>query len=75
VILTQVPNSVHDWKAYAFEMGRIIHAEVVFPELPGLSTIDTSHLTWSSAQRWSETFLEQADPLITRCTSAPSGAS
>jgi hypothetical protein len=75
VVLTQVPNVLHDWKAYNDEMARIIGAQVVFPELPGLSTIDTSHLTWSSAQRWSEAFLHEADPLITRCTSATSGPS
>jgi hypothetical protein len=67
VILTQVPNGLHDWKAYDLEMGRILGAPVVFPELPGLSTIDSSHLTWSSAQAWSEAFLRQADLLITRC--------
>jgi hypothetical protein len=69
VILTQVPNSVHEAKTYVDKMGEIIQVPVVFPVLPGLSTIDTSHLTWSSAQRWSEAFLNDADPIITRCVS------
>lgn len=70
VVITQVPNSVHEAKTYTYEMGKITGAQVVFPELSGLSTIDSSHLNWTSAQRWSEAFLKGADPIITRCTSS-----
>jgi hypothetical protein len=70
VALTHVPNSVHDAKPYTVEMGRRLGARVELPELPGLETVDTSHLTWSSAQRWSGTFMRGIDSLVTRSITA-----
>jgi hypothetical protein len=69
VVLTHVPNSVHDAKPYAREMARVLGARAELPELAGLETVDTSHLTWSSAQRWSGPFMRGIDSLIKNCVS------
>ena len=70
VILTAVPNAVHDARSYTVESGRLLGARVELPELDGLQTLDTSHLNWASAQRWSWTFMRGIDSLVTRCVSA-----
>lgn len=70
VVLTHVPNSVHEAKPYTRELSHLLGTRAELPELTGLETIDTSHLTWSSAQRWSGTFIRGIDSLITDCVSA-----
>jgi hypothetical protein len=72
VVLTVVPNSMIDAQPYAVEMGRLLGVRVELPMLDGLVTIDHSHLTWTSAQRWSGTFLQEIDPLIRHCVSGDS---
>jgi hypothetical protein len=72
VILTAVPNAVHDARSYTVESGRLLGARVELPELDGLQTVDTSHLTWASAQRWSGTLMRGIDSLVTRCVSGGS---
>jgi hypothetical protein len=67
VILTPVPNANNDAKSYTVEAGRLLGARVDLPELAGLETIDGSHLTWSSAQRWSGTLMRDIDSSVTRC--------
>lgn len=67
VVLTSVPNSYINSEPYTADISRILGASVVFPWEMGLVTIDNSHLTWSSARRWSASFLRSADSLIARC--------
>ena len=69
MVLTQVPDSLRDAKAYTVEIGRLLGAHVELPDLKGLETIDRNHLTWPSAQRWSRTFMREIDALIMRCVS------
>lgn len=68
VILTVAPNSIVDAEGYARTMGRLLGANVVVPKLADIDTFDGSHMTWSSAQRWSEKFLDAANPIFARCT-------
>jgi hypothetical protein len=69
IVLTVVPNSKIDAEPYALEMGRLLGVRVELPKLNGLATIDHSHLTWTSAQRWSGTLLRKIDTQIARCVS------
>ena len=69
VVLTVVPNSVIDAGHYAVEIGRLLGVRVVLPELDGLMTIDSAHLTWTSAQRWSGSLLREIDALVSTCVS------
>jgi hypothetical protein len=69
VVLTAVPNSVIDTGPYALEIGRLLGVRVELPKLNGLVTIDTAHLTWTSAQRWSGSFLRGIDALVSTCVS------
>jgi hypothetical protein len=66
-IITAIPNSNVDTTAYAADIGNLIGAPVVQPLIPGLATIDGSHLTASSAARWSTEFLRQSDSIFQKC--------
>jgi hypothetical protein len=65
-ILTMIPTvntSIGTARALAARLGR----ELVEPGLTDLATFDGSHLTASSAERWSRAFLEAAGPRIRSC--------
>jgi len=70
VVLTVTPNSELDADAYSTKMAAALGARVDLPEVDGLFTSDHSHLTWSSAQRWSAKFLEEIDPIIQSCVTS-----
>ena len=74
VIFTVVPNSEIDANAYALELGRLLGVRVILPQVSGLRTIDHSHLTATSAERWSQAFLDQAGSTIERCAATPAAA-
>lgn len=66
VVLTLVPTrdtQRADAQALAHELG----LELVSPALDGLHTFDGSHLDPPSAQRWSQAFLDAAQPQIDAC--------
>ena len=67
IVLTSVPNSAINSEAYVAEMGRSLGVHVSLPRLDGLTTFDGSHLTSTSADRWSEAFLASIDSLLTAC--------
>ena len=69
VVLTVIPNSAIDAGPYAVEIGRLLGVRVELPKLHGLVTIDNAHLTWTSAQRWSASFLREIDALVSTCVS------
>ena len=70
VVLTVVPNSEVDADDYAREIGRLLGANTILPQLEGLTTFDGSHLSWPSAQRWSAALMREADPIIKSCATA-----
>ncbi|MFT4121275.1 hypothetical protein [Bradyrhizobium sp.] len=67
LILTATPNSQTDADAYVTHLADALAVKLVLPGVRDLYTWDGSHLTWSSAQRWSRRFLEEADPVLRRC--------
>ncbi len=74
IILTLVPSRdtrIADAKA----MAEGLNTPLILPELDRLETFDGSHLTHSSAERWSEAFLDDAAPIVRECLRAPGAAS
>jgi hypothetical protein len=67
IALTFVPNNFTNAEPYAAEISQILGVNVVLPWGTGWMTLDHSHMTWSSARRWSAAFLQGANSLITRC--------
>ncbi len=66
-IITAIPNSNVDTAEYAADIGSLIGAPVVQPQISGLATIDGSHLTTASAEQWSAEFLRESDSIIRKC--------
>lgn len=66
VILTLIPY-VDTNMATARALGNALGLELVAPRLKSLQTFDGSHLDRASAERWSETFLDEAGPRIRKC--------
>ena len=69
-ILTAAPNIFADFDPLARAVASHIRAPVVLPQVEDLHTIDGSHLTLTSAERWSSAVLREAGPIIDRCLSA-----
>lgn len=69
VILTGVPNPQVDGEGMATAIGRALGTPVVLARLPGLETVDNSHLSADSAERWSAAVLEAAAPVLDACLS------
>jgi hypothetical protein len=70
VVLTAAPSTALDAEPYVSELGRLVGLRVLLPHLDDLRTFDASHLTPSSAERWSAAIMSESDPLIARCVSA-----
>lgn len=69
IILTYVPqpyNQREDAAALAAALG----IQFVSPQLSGLMTFDSSHLDRASAERFTQAFLEAADPALRACLDA-----
>jgi hypothetical protein len=68
VVLTTVPTPQRPLDAATVHrIADAIGAAWAEPQLDGLATIDTSHLTRASAERWSAAFLEATMPVFERC--------
>ncbi len=67
LVLTAVPNSQVDASSVAANLARELGAPLILPHVPGLRTIDGSHLDAESAERWSNAFLGQLEPVLHRC--------
>jgi hypothetical protein len=71
VVLTAAPSTAFDAPAYAVGLGSLLGLRALLPQLDGLRTIDASHLTRSSAERWSAAIMHEIDPLLTQCLVPP----
>lgn len=71
IVFTYVPNAHNDRKT-AEEIARALGFELVSPSMDGLATFDGSHLDPTSAERFSQAFLEAAGPQLQRCLSGGS---
>jgi hypothetical protein len=69
--LTAAPSTALDADPYASQVGSLAGIRVLMPQVDDLRTLDASHLTPSSAERWSAAIMRESDPLITQCLSAP----
>jgi len=67
IILTVAPTSAIDAEPYAAAMGQALGVRVLLPQLDGMATVDASHLTRESAERWSSEIMRESDALIARC--------
>jgi len=74
-VITAPPNDYRNFESYAKSLGSAIGANIIIPQLSGLTGIDTSHLDWESATRWSQAFLTELDPIIRRCVGQQHGPS
>jgi hypothetical protein len=66
IVITNVP-AMYDLSGLARYLGDSLGLTVVTPQVPGLSTFDKSHLTPQSSVRWTRAFLEDLEPVISRC--------
>lgn len=66
VLLTIAPNNATK-KAEAAAIASALNLDLLVPPLKGLQTFDGSHLDRPSAERWSQAFLEMAEPRIREC--------
>ena len=66
IILTITPRTGTE-QNLASALAQEASLPAFFPQLDGLVTIDDSHLSKSSAERWSAGFLTDADATIQRC--------
>ncbi len=69
VILTGVPNALVDSPAIAAGLASFLKTQSVSPEVAGLTTMDSIHLTPASAERWSAQFVQAMTPMLGRCLS------
>jgi hypothetical protein len=72
IVLTTAPSNALDAEPYATEISRVLGLRLVLPQLGGMTSVDASHLTRSSAERWSTAIMQQIDPLLAPCLAAPS---
>ena len=68
LVITATPQARTPSK-YAKALSQRLGITAIFPKLEGLLTIDRSHLDPQSAERWSNRFLNQLEPLLERCLS------
>jgi len=66
VVLTDAPSPATK-TAEARSIAAALGLTLTAPELPGLQTFDETHLSSSSAERWSQAFFDVAGPQIRRC--------
>lgn len=66
IILTLVPTTKTQFGT-ANALAAALGFDLVAPELDGLRTFDGSHLDRTSAERWSQAFINVAGPRIERC--------
>jgi hypothetical protein len=69
IILTGVPSLINNSEAVAAEIANAANLQVVLPHVDGLSTLDMSHLSAESAERWSSAFIEKMAPVLENCLS------
>ena len=69
MILTAAPNIYADLDVVARAIANHIGAPFALPQLEDLDTLDGSHLTLTSAERWSLAVLREAGPVLDRCLS------
>lgn len=67
IVVTAPPNGITDFSPLARDIARTLGAHAVLPQLEGLATIDTAHLTRDSAERWSAAVLAEIGPVLDRC--------
>lgn len=67
LVLTSVPNSKLDAEAVAAALAEALGARLLIPRVPGLRTLDGSHLDAESAERWSGAFLAGLEPVLRAC--------
>jgi hypothetical protein len=70
IVITNVP-AMYDLHGLAQYLGDSLGLTVVAPEVSGLSTFDRSHLTPESSVRWTQEFLRELQPVLSRCLRAP----
>jgi len=66
VVITNVPSN-YELRDLAATLGKELGWTVVDPKVSGLFTFDKSHLTPESSVRWTDEFLKELDPVISRC--------
>ena len=66
VLLTLVPSPTTR-RAEAQAIAAALGLPLLSPEVPGLQTVDDTHLSSASAQRWSAAFLDLAGAQIRQC--------
>lgn len=67
IVLTVAPNTAIDAEPYARAMGAAVGVKVLLPQLAGMTTVDASHLSRNSAERWSAEILRLAEPALSGC--------
>ncbi|HTV27878.1 MAG TPA: hypothetical protein VMF32_08860 [Xanthobacteraceae bacterium] len=72
IVFTSAPSNALDAEPYASEISRILGVRLVLPQVDGLKVFDASHLTRSSAERWSAAVMQEIDPLLPPCLAARS---
>ena len=72
LVLTSAPSNALDVEPYATEISRLLGLRLVLPHLDGLTVFDASHLSRSSAERWSAAVMQQIGPLMEPCLAASS---
>jgi hypothetical protein len=66
VLLTVVPSPTTR-RAEAQAIATAVGLPLLSPAVPGLQTVDDTHMSRASAERWSAAFLELAGPRIRQC--------
>jgi hypothetical protein len=67
VILTGVPNSIVDSPAIAGTLAALLKTRSILPATDGLATLDSVHLNFASAERWSGLFVHAMTPVLQKC--------
>ncbi len=69
VVLTGIPNSELDAPEIAGTLAAALKTRSISPPMDGLSTIEGSHLSLASAERWSAEFVAALTPILRDCIS------
>lgn len=67
VIFTGVPNSLVNSEEVALHIAKALNLFHAIPRISGLFTIDGSHFTTPSADRWREAFFNELQPILASC--------
>lgn len=67
IVFTGVPNGNQDSPYMATKIGEGLGVRVITPKVDNLSTFDTAHLNFESADRWSAAFATELEPVIAHC--------